>query len=475
VQSVEIVPARPLGHAAAVIRRALLLAALILALLAPRPARADFSRPVVERVLPSGLRLVVCPDLAGADVSVMVRYDTGARDEPAGLEGLAHLVEHLLFLSGRHTGQGRFFKLLEQAGAANLNGVTTIDSTTYFETLPPERLELALWLESDRMGHALRDLDEATLERARAEVRNEHRERYLQAPLGAMRGFAQAELFPVWHPYHHLPIGTVESIQRITVADARAFAATWYGPSNAVLVVTGNVDPTRAEALAQRYFGTLPPRPPPLRPLVPEPQARGATIVHVGASVTREEVRLAWVTPAFAAPGDAELDLAASILVDRGAGWLENVLSRAPRLATRVLADQDSMDLASVFEIRATVADGRPMRDVLQGIVSALRRFEQGVSDEEIQRARVRFQNARLFNLETSLGLAGMLAGWARFGPFGGHFDGEMGRYASITPAAVRSAVRRWLGVKPWVVSIGHPTRGRAVGGEVIGRQEVAW
>src|SRR5271170_3943089 len=110
------------------------------------PARADVSRPVHERVLGNGLRLVVCPDPAGTDVTLLVRYDVGSRDEPTGLEGLAHLVEHLMFTGSKHVPRGRFAELLEQAGATNVNGTTTLDATIYHETLPPERLELGLWL-----------------------------------------------------------------------------------------------------------------------------------------------------------------------------------------------------------------------------------------------------------------------------------------------------------------------------------------
>ncbi|APR78227.1 zinc protease [Minicystis rosea] len=240
------------------LRRVLLFFMTAIAVLAPRVARADIARPVVDQRLANGMRLIVSPDPGAADVTVHLRYDTGSRDEPPGLEGMAHLVEHLMFLGTRHAPGNSVFQLLERAGATNINGTTSSDATTYYETLPPERLELALWLESDRMAHALRDVDAAKLDTARAEVQNEHQMRVASQPLGALHPYTHAALFPSWHPYAYLPVGTLASIQRITAADARAFANTWYGPDNATLVITGKVDPSTARALAEKYFGTLP-------------------------------------------------------------------------------------------------------------------------------------------------------------------------------------------------------------------------
>jgi predicted Zn-dependent peptidase len=459
-----------------VLRHALILAALLPFLLVASAARAGaVGRPVQERRLANGLRVVVSPDPAGVDVSVVVRYDTGARDEPAGLEGLAHLVEHVMFLGSRHVDQGGLLRFLERAGASNVNGVTTIDETVYFETLPPERLELALWLESDRMGYGLDRLDEAGLSRARAEVLNERREKVVETPLGAVQAMMAAELFPSWHPYHHLPLGVPSAIARATLADVRAWVSTWYGPANAVVAIAGKVDPAAAMALADKYFGTLPAHPPPVRPPVPPATAKAATVLEVRANVAHQELRLGWATPGLDQQGDVELDLASAILVDRGAGWLEHLLLGTPRLCTQVFARQQSMALASVFEIRATIADGRSVQQVQSAILAALGRFEAGVTDDEIQRARLVFQHARLFGLESSLGVAQRLAAMAQHGPLPAVYDGQLARYAAITPAAVRHAVHTWLGIKPWVVTEAQPARGRPVEGELAARTEAPW
>jgi len=455
-----------------ILRRAWLLA-LTLSLAAASPARAEVARPVHETRLANGLRLVVAPDPAGTDASVLVRYDTGSRDEPGGLEGLAHLVEHVMFLGSSHVEPGAFARLLEQAGATNLNGTTDMDSTTYFETVPPERLELALWLESDRMGYGLARLDDPTLARARAEVQNERRDRVVDRAFGEVPAILHAQLFPAWHPYHHLPIGRPASIEHASTADVRAFVRTWYGPANATVVVAGKVDPAAVKALVERYFGSLPANAPPVRPAMPAAETASSVTVRVEANALRSEIHLAWATPRFGAPGDVELDLAAGLLVDRGAGWLERRLLAEPRLCVAVSAAQSSRALVSVFEIHAVVAEGRSVSEAFAGIVAALKRFDGEVSDDEIERARRLFQRGKLFGMESSLGLGRELAGLSRLGPLPASYDGRHGLYASITTGAVRSAVHTWLGAAPWVAVLGVPERGRPAAGEVASSQEV--
>jgi predicted Zn-dependent peptidase len=439
------------------------------------PARADLSRPLIEKRLQNGLRVVVCPDPAGADVSLLVRYDVGSRDEPTHLDGLAHLVEHVMFMGSRHVPRGKLAEYLEQAGATNVNGATSADATVFHETLPPERLELGLWLESDRMGYMLDRLDEATFRRAQAEVMNEYRDRIVEVPFGGIGPMQAAELFPAWHPYHHLPVGNMQTLGRfIELGDAQAFAATWYGPANAMVVITGKADPAAAIALVERYFGSLPARTPPQRPILPDLTRTATTQLDVGAGVTRAEVRIAWVTPAYGAPGDAALDLAANILAGRGAGWLQRLLDGPPRLAVAVSAAQNSRALASVFEIRATVADGRSPMEALDAIQRALGRFQYGVSDDELRQARLIGFNARLFGLESSLAWANAIVLQARLGPLPARFDGLLARHMAIPGDAVRAAVRTYLAKRPAVIAVGRPTRGQPTAGMLLGTKEVA-
>jgi predicted Zn-dependent peptidase len=195
----------------------------------------------------------------------------------------------------------------------------------------------------------------------------------------------------------------------------------------------------------------------------------------VRAGVTRQEIRLAWVTPRLGDPGDLELELASAILVGRGAGWLEHALLTSPRLCASVAAHQESRTMASIFEIRAVVTEGRDAREAMNGIVGALARFERGVTDDEIQRARLIYQHGRLFGLESSLSVAQRLAALSSRGPLPPVYDGQLGEIAAVSSAAVRQAVRVWLGVKPWFVSFVLPTRGMGAQGQVIGHSELSW
>ncbi|HWL85378.1 MAG TPA: pitrilysin family protein, partial [Polyangiaceae bacterium] len=282
--------------------------------------------PLEEHVLPNGLRVLLAPDPHMVDVSVVVRYAAGARDDPAGHEGLAHLVEHLMFTKSKHVPLRGHFHLLEGAGASDINGMTMEDDTIYRETVPPERLELALWLESDRMGYLLDTLDDDALQHQRTTVLNEYRETRVDTPLSAVPGITQAELFPAGHPYHHDATRLVQAIERTSLDDVRAFVSTWYGPSNAMLTIAGRFDPSQAMTLITRYFATLPPHPPAVRATPPAPGPLMQTYLHVGARVSHDQLRISWITPSYGALGDAELDLAAAVLVRGDASWLHRAL-----------------------------------------------------------------------------------------------------------------------------------------------------
>jgi predicted Zn-dependent peptidase len=208
---------------------------------------------------------------------------------------------------------------------------------------------------------------------------------------------------------------------------------------------------------------------------VPAPSAGAATLLQVGANVTRDQIRFAWVTPAHGQPGDLALDLAAALLVDRGAGWLESALYRSPRLASSVSARQRSMALASVFEIEVTVSDGREVKEVLMAIRDALARFEGHITDEEIRRARRIWENLKLFGLDSSGGFASSLVTFASLGALPAPFDGGVSRYRAVSRDAVRSAVARYLGMRPWVVAIAHADPRRPLAGVVLDRTPVSW
>src|SRR5450432_2783357 len=206
-----------------------------------------------EHRLGNGLRLVLSEDHLNPVAAVCLWYDVGSRYEVQGRTGLAHLFEHLMFQGSAQVHGNGHFELVQGAGGS-LNGTTSFERTNYFETMPAHQLELALWLEADRMGSLLAALDEESMDNQRAVVKNERRQRYDNVPYGTAVERLTALVYPEGHPYHHLPIGSMADLDAATLADARAFFAANY----AVLAIVGDIDPAQTLAWAQKYFGSIP-------------------------------------------------------------------------------------------------------------------------------------------------------------------------------------------------------------------------
>jgi predicted Zn-dependent peptidase len=211
-----------------------------------------------EHRLDNGLRLVLSEDHLTPVAAVCLWYDVGSRQEVKGRTGLAHLFEHLMFQgSAQVTGNGHF-EIVQGAGGS-LNGTTSFERTNYFETMPAHQLELALWLEADRMGSLLSALDEESMENQRDVVKNERRQSYDNVPYGTAFERMTALVYPEGHPYHHTPIGSMADLDAATLEDARAFFRANYAPNNAVLAIVGDIDPEQTLAWVQKYFGSIPP------------------------------------------------------------------------------------------------------------------------------------------------------------------------------------------------------------------------
>ncbi len=210
-----------------------------------------------EHRLDNGLRLIVSEDHLAPGVAVNVWYDVGSRHEQPGRTGFAHLFEHLMFQGSAHVRRGEHFSYVNAAGGS-LNGTTWCDRTNYFETVPANHLELALWLEADRMGGLLDALDQDNLDNQRAVVKNEKRQSYDNQPYGTWVERVHRLVFPPGHPYHHSTIGSMEDLDAASLDDARAFYASWYAPDNAVLSVVGDVDTAQVLRLVERYFAAIP-------------------------------------------------------------------------------------------------------------------------------------------------------------------------------------------------------------------------
>ncbi len=228
-----------------------------------------------DQRLSNGLRVIVAEDHLAPVVAVNLWYDVGSKHEVPGKTGFAHLFEHVMFQGSRHVAKAEHIALVQAAGGT-MNGSTWLDRTNYFETLPAHQLDLALWLEADRMATLLDALSQENLDNQREVVKNEKRWSYDNRPYGSFQEKLQAHLFPPEHPYHHSTIGSMDDLDAATIEDVSEFFRTYYAPNNAVVSVVGDVEATHVVAAAERYFGAIPANPthPGARRPVPPSDAR---------------------------------------------------------------------------------------------------------------------------------------------------------------------------------------------------------
>src|ERR1700716_2752398 len=292
------------------------------------------SLPIVERRLDNGLRVVISEDRVTPNVAVCLWYGVGSRHEQPGKTGFAHLFEHVMFQGSANVGKGEHFALIQSAGGT-LNGTTSFDRTNYFETMPSHQLALALWLEADRMGGLLAALDQENLDNQRDVVKNERRQSYDNQPYGTAYELLFAMLFPASHPYHHLPIGSMEDLDAASLEDVRSFFTAHYAPDNAVLAIAGDAEEREAMTMVESFFGSIPSRTE--RAGAPDGTI-GALEAPVRAEVHDEDVPAERYTAAYRVPADGSPDIeamavAAGILSRGQASRLHKRLRRLRRRA----------------------------------------------------------------------------------------------------------------------------------------------
>ena len=288
--------ATPIGPAVLAASLALLLAPLATARAqddAPRQAQVP-DLPVETYTLANGLEVILHEDHTVPIVAVNIWYKVGSKDEAEGRTGFAHLFEHLMFQGSEHL-DGEYFAPLEPLGA-QINGSTTTDRTNYYETVPSNALELALWLEADRMGFLLPSLSQEKLDNQRDVVKNERRQRVDNVPYGQVQERMLAALYPSGHPYHHSTIGSMEDLSAASLDDVKNFFRRYYNPNNASLCLAGDFEPDEAKALIETYFGPIPagPKVDPIPPQVPELEA--PVDLPITDRVSLPRVYLSWPT-----------------------------------------------------------------------------------------------------------------------------------------------------------------------------------
>ncbi|MFW6598477.1 M16 family metallopeptidase [Propionibacteriaceae bacterium Y2011] len=371
------------------------------------------SYPITPHVLANGLRVITSPDHATPTVAVNLWYDVGSRHEAPGRTGFAHLFEHLMFQGSANVGSGEHIQLMQAAGAS-VNATTWFDRTNYFEALPTGGLELALWLEADRMASL--DVSEENFATQREVVKEEKRQRYDNVPYGDVSERLVSLTYPADHPYGHTTIGSMADLDAAELADVQAFFDRYYMPSNAVLSIVGDVDDDRAVELANTYFGHIPGgTPPPTLETPPMPPITGLPRDEATGDVPADAVHLSWRVPARGTAEFDAADLALTIIGHGETSRLHRRLVRRDELAESASASSMGLIGGSGFAF----AHARCRDEVSPETVEAVLLEEvelfltDGPTDEEVERAKATFQRWWLQHLARVDSRADQLSGFA--------------------------------------------------------------
>ncbi len=422
---------------------------------APQPAASVPKIAFEKYTLPNGLQVILHVDRKLPVVHVNQWFHVGSKNERIGRSGFAHLFEHMMF-QGSQNAAKEYFTYAETAGAnvreGGVNGTTNQDRTNYFATVPSGNLENLLWFESDRLATLPAALTVEKLNNQRDVVKNERRQGLENTPYGRWFKLIAENLFPSRHPYANDVIGIHEDLTAATVDDVKDFFTTYYTPNNLSLVIAGDFDVVEAKRLVEKYFGSIGAGPALDRPAKGTPRLDGENLVEVKDRVPQERTYFAWHTPAYFDPGDAELDLIATMLTDGLSARLNKALIYDRQLASDVVAFQQSQPLTSSFIMWVTARPGADLAEVERVVSDEIGRLAKtGPTEEELTRARTKWE----FNFVTGLERIGGFGGKAdilnQYNTFLGNpdmFEADFARYRNATAASVQNAANSYLNTR---------------------------
>ncbi len=406
--------------------------------------------PVEHYQLDNGMNVLLSHDARLPVVAVEIRYLVGAGHERDGRTGFAHLFEHLMF-QGSESYNAEYFKPYEPIGG-EVNGTTSRDRTNFYERVPANYLELAVWMESDRMQGLLPALDQTKLDNQRDVVLNERRQRYQNQPYGMVWEYLTEALYPTKHPYGHTTMGLPKDIEAATLEDVRDFFHQYYVPANAVLTLAGDYDREQAKDLIAKYFGGMAGGKRAPSPQAAMPKLDKITHLTKTDDVKLPRVYLAWHTPALYAPGDAELDLMASVLTTGKTSRLYQPLVYEKKIAKDVYAYQVSQQLSSFFVIQATAAPGEKLEDLSQALLQEIEKaLSTPPTDAELNRALNEYKKTFYSRVESVISRASMLSTYFHATGTADYIGEDLARYTRATPGSVHAEIQRWLDPKKYV------------------------
>jgi zinc protease len=414
--------------------------------------------------LANGLRVILHEDHSTPIVGVNIWYHVGSKNETPGKTGYAHLFEHMMF-QGSKNYDDDYFKPIQEAGG-NLNGSTNTDRTNYWEVVPSNFLELALFMESDRMGGLLTVLNDAKLSNQRDVVKNEKRQNYDNRPYGLVGARINEILYPENHPYHWLTIGSLDDLSHASIEDISAFFRHYYTPNNASLAIAGDFNPAEARALVEKYFGTIPKGPEVTTPNPVQPKLDGTKRVEMQDRVALPRLYITWHTvPQFTAD-EAPLDTLATVLGSGKSSRLYKSLVYERQIAQDVSAFNGSQELAGTFRITATAKPGKSLSELEGAINEEIEKLRQDVpTPDEIERAYNNREAAFIYGLQTVGDFGGkndQLNQYATFLGKPGYFAEDLARYRRVTGDDVKRVAAQYLNDNRLIVTVAPTGRGRS-------------
>ena len=388
--------------------------------------------PVTQTTLDNGMVVLMSRDTRLPVVAVEVRYLVGSAHERAGKSGFAHLFEHLMF-QGSKNHDKEYFDPYEAIGG-EVNGTTSNDRTNYYERVPSQYLELALWMESDRMENLLPVLTQGKLDNQRDVVKNERRQSYENRPYGMFWQYLAETMYPEGHPYHHTTIGSHEDLTNATLDDVKGFFREYYTPTNAVLTIVGDFDPEKTLKLVKDYFGMMPAGKRAPKPAAPKVLMAGPVHLTKTDTVQFPRVSYVWHTPALYAPGDASMDVLASVLTDGKTSRLYKPLVYDKPIAQDVQAYQVSRQLGSVFVVEATAAPDVSVEVLAAALGASLAKaLNTPPTADELERSVNGWQKLYYDRLQGVIPRASTLSTFYHFTGDPDYLAKDVARYTNLT------------------------------------------
>lgn len=410
----------------------------------------DFERYELD----NGLDVILHVDRSDPIAAVAMTFHVGSAREVEGKTGFAHLFEHLFFLDSENLGPGGLDRLMTRVGSST-NGSTSRDRTNYFEVVPIDGLEKALWAEADKLGFFINTVTESVVAKEKQVVKNEKRQGVDNQPYGHNSYVIDRALYPEGHPYRWQVIGSLEDLDGATLADVVDFHGSWYGPNNATLVVAGDLDVERTKAWIERYFAEIPSRPTPAAPEPPAVRlAESTRLFHEDNYARVPMLTLAWPSVESYHPDQYALDALADVLTDGKSAPFYEVLVEEAEVAPSVSAGSFASELAGRFTLTVRAFADTDLDDVYAAVEQAFSRFEEeGVPAEELERVKAGYETGFYAGLSSVLGKAFQLAQYSIFAGDPGYAEEELRRMLSVTEADVLRVYEAYVKGRPFVAT----------------------